>query len=173
MLADPETDGLVAHLLEPVGPPAFGSEVEEVPQRLEGANVARVLLRTLWCIEKFRTPEMADYWAVAVEHVQHWLLVAFPGLRPVVAVIGVASRGQEPEPPPSALLGERHNAPYRRFPDDGEVDALPRHMLGRSVELVEESGARWAGAFRQGQQRCWPAPRAEAVVVLTRGNIML
>ena len=115
---------------------------------------------------------MADYRTVAVEHVQHWLLVAFPGFRPVVAVVGVASRGQGAEAPPSAFFGERDDAPYWRFRHHGEVDALG-DVLGRAVELVEERGARRARAFRKGQHSRLSGRWAEAVVVRSAGNIML
>ena len=51
------------------------------------------------------------------------------GTRPVevtevVAVVGVASRGQELQPAPAALLGEGKDARQRRLGDDGEVDVL-------------------------------------------------
>ena len=44
------------------------------------------------------------------------------------------------------------NAPQRRLPGDREVDALG-DVLRRTLELIEQGGARWARALRQGQQR--------------------
>ena len=55
----------------------------------------------------------------------------------VVAVVGVARRGQELQPAPAALLGEGKDARQRRLGDDGKVDALADVPRG-TVETIEE-----------------------------------
>src|SRR5215471_2739609 len=91
----------VAELLIPVGSAAFGGEVEQVPQRLDGADMAGVLPGIGGCVKQLGTPEVANRIPVAVEDVQHRLLVAVWGLGEVVPVIGGACGGQHPEPPPA------------------------------------------------------------------------
>ena len=44
----------------PVGRAAFAGEVEQVPQRLDGADVAGFLPGIDGCVEEFRAPEVAD-----------------------------------------------------------------------------------------------------------------
>jgi hypothetical protein len=70
----------VAPLLVPDGWAALRGEVEQVPDRLEGADVARILAGVGWCVEELRAPEVADRLAVAVEDVQYRPLV--PSRRP-------------------------------------------------------------------------------------------
>jgi hypothetical protein len=50
----------VAELLMPVGWAALAGEVEQVPQRLDGADVAGFLPVIDGCVEEFRAPEVAD-----------------------------------------------------------------------------------------------------------------
>src|SRR5207249_7154807 len=70
----------------------------------------------------------------------------------VVAVVCVPSRGQQTQPAPGTLLGEREQTWERRLRDDDEVDVLPG-VLGGAVELVEQRRARRARALLQRQQR--------------------
>jgi hypothetical protein len=86
----------VAQLRIPVGPASFGREVEEIPQRIDGIDVARVLPRLSWRVEKLRAPEVVNRFAAAPEHVEHRLLGSLRALAEVVAVVGGASRGQQP-----------------------------------------------------------------------------
>ena len=48
-----------------------GGEVEHIPERIEGIVVAVFLAGLGRHVEDFRTPEMTDGSAVAVEHVEH------------------------------------------------------------------------------------------------------
>src|SRR5262249_30601835 len=93
----------VAQLLIPAGSAALRGEIEQVPQRLEGADVAGFLPRLLWRVEQLRGPEVADRVPVAVEHVQHRPLLTVRALGQVVAVIGGPGRGQHAQPPPAAF----------------------------------------------------------------------
>src|SRR5215469_12618951 len=110
--------------------------------------MTRILPGIGWRLEQFRAPEVADRLAVAVEHVQHRLLLAVWRLGQVIAVIGGPGRGQEPQSPPAALGGEGEYALDRRFGDDCEIDPLGG-VLGSAVQLVEERGARWARTLGQ------------------------
>jgi hypothetical protein len=136
----------------PIGRAAFAGEVEQVPQRFDGADVAGFLAGIGGCVEQFRAPEVADRLPVAAEHVQHWLLGAVGGLGQVVEVVGGAGRGQQAQPPPAAFGGEGDKAPGRRLRGDREVDVLAG-VLGRAVQLVEQGGARRARSLGQGQPR--------------------
>lgn len=60
----------VAQLLIPVGT-SLGGEVEQVPDRFDGAGVAWILSGVGWRVEQFRAPEVADHPAIAPERVQH------------------------------------------------------------------------------------------------------
>jgi hypothetical protein len=60
----------VAELLMPTGWAALAGEVEQVPQRLDGADVAGFLPGIDGCVEQFRAPEVADRLPVAVKYVQ-------------------------------------------------------------------------------------------------------
>jgi hypothetical protein len=62
-------DVSVAQLLIPVGWASLWGEVEQVPQRLQGPDVALVLPWVFWCVKQFGAPEVADSVPVAVEHV--------------------------------------------------------------------------------------------------------
>ena len=99
----PVINSSVAHPSRFRGP---RGEVVQVPERLDGADVAGILPGLGWCTEKLRGPKVADRLPVAVEHVQHRPLMAFRGLSEVVAVIGGAGRGQQAQSAPAALAGE-------------------------------------------------------------------
>ena len=129
----------VGKLLIPIGSAPFGGEIVQVPNRLDGADVAGTLSGIEWCIEELRAPEVADCLPVAMEHVQHWLLVTFCGLGEVVAVIGGACRGQEAQPPPAAFAREGEDALYRRLPGDREIEVLG-DVLCRAVKLIKQRG---------------------------------
>jgi len=122
--------------------------------------------------QKAPRPKVADRLPVAVEHVQHRPLMAFRGLSEVVAVIGGAGRGQQAQSAPAALAGEGENALQRRLPGDREVDALG-DVLRRTLELIEQGGARWARALRQGQQRRLTPLRARPLVTAVMRQIVL
>src|SRR6266851_844082 len=111
----------------PIGRAALAGEVEQVPERLDGADVAGFLPVIDGCIEQFRAPEVADRLPVAVKDVQYRLLGAVGGLGQVFTVVGGAGRGQQAQPPPAAFRGDR------------EVDALG-DVLGRAVQLIEQGG---------------------------------
>src|SRR4051812_12519358 len=143
---------VVLQLLVPAGGAALGNEVEEVPQRLEVVDVARVLARLRRRVEQLRAPEMADLLAVAMEDVEHRLLravVRFAGVRALVA--GFAG-GEQGEPSPAPLARERRQAVDRRLGHDREPHPLG-DVLDRTVELVEQRRAGWARALGQRQQR--------------------
>src|SRR5215475_2255732 len=61
---------VVAELFVPLDRAAFRGEVEQVPDGLERADVARILARLGGCVEELRSPEVADRLAVSMEHVQ-------------------------------------------------------------------------------------------------------
>jgi len=73
-------------------------------------------------------------------------LRALRDLGEVVAVVGVGSRGQQPQSPPASLLGKGEDARQRGLRDDREVEVLAG-MLRSAVELVEKGNARGAWAF--------------------------
>src|SRR5215467_11018698 len=114
----------VAQLLVPVDAASLWGEVVKVPDRFEGADMAGVLPGIPGCVEQFRAPEVADRVTVAVEDVQHRLLLTVGGLGQVVAVIGGPGRGQHAQVPPATLGGEAENTLDRRLSGDGEVDML-------------------------------------------------
>src|SRR5215472_19102990 len=93
-LRRPVLTSSVAELLVPVGSAAFGGEVEQVPQRLDGADMAGVLPGIGGSVKQLGAPEVTDRIAVAVEDVQHRHLVAVRGLGEVIPVIGGACGGQ-------------------------------------------------------------------------------
>src|SRR5262249_48941961 len=62
---------LVAQLLVPVHRPALRRQVEQIPQRLEGANASVVLSRVGRGVGELRPPEMTNHLALAVKYVQH------------------------------------------------------------------------------------------------------
>src|SRR5207244_2451612 len=126
-------------------------EVEQVPDRLESADMAGVLTGVRGRVEELGAPEVANRLAVAVEDVQHGSLVLFRSLGEVVAVVAVGGRGQQPQPSPAALLGKGEDAWQRGLRDDRQVDLL-RGVLGGALELVDESDARRARAFRERRQ---------------------
>src|SRR6266851_939914 len=123
----------------PIGRAALAGEVEQVPERLDGADVAGFLPVIDGCIEQFRAPEVADRLPVAVKDVQYRLLGAVGGLGQVFTVVGGAGRGQQAQPPPAAFRGEGEDALERRLRGDREVDALG-DVLGRAVQLIEQGG---------------------------------
>ena len=133
----------VAQLRIPVGPAPLGREVEQIPLRVDGIDVALVLPGLGRRVEELRAPEVADRFAVAPEHVEHRHLGSLRGLTEVVAVVGVAGRGQQPQPPPAALLCMGKDARKLRLRDDREIDAL-RDVLGGTVQRIEHGGARRA-----------------------------
>src|SRR5262245_34673094 len=134
----------VAQLLVPDGRAPFRGEVEQVPDRLEGADVTRILVRVGWCVEELGAPEVADRLAVAVKYVQHRPLLALRGLPEVVALVAVVGRGEQAQPSPPALLGEGEDPRRRCLRDDREIDER-RRVLSRAVELIQKRHARRAG----------------------------
>jgi hypothetical protein len=69
--------GSIVKLFVPVGGAAFGSQVEDVPDLLDGAVVARVLPGVAGEGEHLRAPEVADLIAFAVKDVCYRELKAF------------------------------------------------------------------------------------------------
>src|SRR5206468_4383473 len=112
---------LVAQLLVPVHRPALRRQVEQIPQRLEGADAPVVLSRVGWGVGELRPPEMTNHLALAVKDVEHRHLPALLVLAEVVAVIRVAGRGQQGQVPPAALVAEGEQARQRGLRHDGEV----------------------------------------------------
>src|SRR5437764_832770 len=76
----------IAQLLVPVGRASLRRQVEQVPERLEGADVTWILAGIPRCVEELRAPEVADPVVVAVEHGQHRPLGPLLSLGKVVAV---------------------------------------------------------------------------------------
>src|SRR4051812_29407242 len=66
----------VGQQLIPVGSAPCRRENEQIPQRLDGADVPRVLSGIGRRVQEFRAPEVTDRLPLAVEHVQHGPLVA-------------------------------------------------------------------------------------------------
>ncbi|HEX4204785.1 MAG TPA: hypothetical protein VHZ51_11450 [Ktedonobacteraceae bacterium] len=98
--------------------------------------MARLLPRLSRRVEQFGTPEVADHFALAHKHVEHRPWVALCVLAEVVAVVGVARRGQQPQPPPAALVRMSQEARHRSFGHDREIDPLP-DVLHSSVQAVK------------------------------------
>src|SRR6266699_7211254 len=94
----------VAQLRIPVGPASFGRDVEQIPLRVDGIDVARVLPRFGRRVEELGTPEMADRFPLTPEDIEHRPLSTLRVLAEVVAVVGSAGRGQQPQLPPAARL---------------------------------------------------------------------
>src|SRR6266581_1716846 len=86
---------LVAQLLVPVHRPALPRQVEQIPQRLEGADASVVLSRVGWGVGELRPPEMTNHLALAVKYIEHLSLPSVLVLTEVVAVIRVAGRGEQ------------------------------------------------------------------------------
>src|SRR5438876_295279 len=84
-----EADRRIAHLLVPIRWSSLWSEIEQVPERFEGAHVTWVLSWVRRRIEELRGPKMADLLAVPVKDVQHRPLRPLGGLAVVVTVVGV------------------------------------------------------------------------------------
>src|SRR3954468_704033 len=104
--ARPSSSAAVVELLLPVSRTAGRREVEQVPERLDRAGVARVLARVGGSVEELGGPEVPDLVALAAEHVHHRQLRARVGLGEVVAVVRVRARRDEPQVGPPALVGE-------------------------------------------------------------------
>src|SRR5215475_789282 len=86
---------LVAQLLVPVHRSAPRRQVKQIPQRLEGADASVVLTRVGWGVGELRPPEMTNHLTLAVKYVEHLSLPSVLVLTEVVAVIGVAGRGEQ------------------------------------------------------------------------------
>src|SRR5258707_10386680 len=72
----------VAELLMPIGWAALAGEVEQVPQRLDGADVAGVLPGVDGGVEQFPAPEVAGRLPLPGENIQPGVLPAPRGVRP-------------------------------------------------------------------------------------------
>src|SRR3954454_1262986 len=94
----------VVELLLPVSRTAGRGEVEQVPERLDRAGVARILAGVGGRVEELGGPEVPDLVALAAEHVHHRQLRARVGLGEVVAVVRVRARRDEPQGAPPALV---------------------------------------------------------------------
>src|SRR6266446_2661645 len=114
----------VAQLRIPVGPASFRCKIEQIPLWVDGIDVARVLPRFGRRVEELGAPEVADRFTVAPEHVEHRHLSTLRVLAEIVAVVGSAGRGQQPQPPPAARLRMGKDARKFRLGDDHEIDAL-------------------------------------------------
>src|SRR5215208_368358 len=134
----------VAELLVVVWWTALGRLVEQVPERLDRAHVARVLAGIGGGVKELGAPEVPDPIAVAVKDVHHGPLVTLSCLGVVVAVVGIAARRNEGEPAPTPLLGEGEDAIDRGFGRDDEVGQYVR-VLRRALELVNQGRAGRAG----------------------------
>src|SRR5262249_8217858 len=78
--------GMVEFLL-PVCGSSFGGEVEHVPERFEGSDVAGVLTRVGAGVEELRAPEVPDCVLVAMKDGQHRSLRAVVELGVIVDVV--------------------------------------------------------------------------------------
>ena len=153
----------VVDVLVPILRASFGSEVEQVPERLECADVPGLLTRLGRRVEHLRAPEVTDPVAVPVEHGQHRPLYPVRRLGVAVAVVRVRRGGQESQPRPAALSGERQHAGERGLGHDREVDELAG-VLGGAVELVDQRGTGRAGPFGERQLGCLPGGRSRALI---------
>src|SRR3954447_8150512 len=110
----------VVELLLPVSRTAGRGEVEQVPERLDRAGVARILAGVGGRVEELGGPEVPDLVALAGEHVHHRQTLAPGGATPfptgergartgrgeVGGFVGVRAGGGEPQVAPPALVGE-------------------------------------------------------------------
>jgi hypothetical protein len=83
---------------------------------------------------------MAELVAVTVEHTQNRHLLAFWGLRVVVAVVGVTSRGQKAQVAPATLAREAADPVWVGLRDHGEGQPMGE-MRSRAVERVQDRRA--------------------------------
>jgi hypothetical protein len=142
----------VAELLVPVGRAPLRGEVEEVPDRLQGADVTRVVARLDPGVEELRAPEVPDLFTVAVEDVQDRPLMPFRILTEVVAVVAVGGRGQEAQVAPATLLREGEDARQR---------ALATTARLRCWEACSAAPSSWSSrATHEGQGRSASGRRA-------------
>ena len=52
---------VIAQLFIPVGGPSAGRKVEDIPDRIQGAKVTRVLTGVTWTVQQFGAPEVPDF----------------------------------------------------------------------------------------------------------------
>src|SRR5215472_16306044 len=144
---------LVAQLLIPVHRAALRRQVEQIPQRLEGADASVVLSRVGWGVDELRPPEMTNRLALAVQYIEHLFLPSVLVLTEVVAVIRGAGRGEQSQVPPAALVSEGAKARRGGLRDDGKVEPLADMPRG-AVELIQH------GASVADRLTCPPPPSA-------------
>src|SRR5688572_26444174 len=119
----------------PVLAASLGREVEEVPERPDHVDMARILTGLGPGVKELGAVEVA-YAGILAEHVEDGHLRAVGGFTTVVAVVVVLLRGQELQLRPAAASRMLENARKRRLRDDHEVGP-PRDVLGIAVQPVE------------------------------------
>ena len=126
---------VIAQLFIPVGRPSAGRKVEDIPDRIEGAKVTRVLTGIRRAVQQFRAPEVPDLITGAVKDRHHRHLNAFRRFSMVIAFEIVFRRRQQMQVLPAALLGKRNHAVKRSLRNHREVDPLTQ-SLRCSIQLV-------------------------------------
>src|SRR5207248_8682929 len=101
--------------------------------------MAGILPRIGRHVEELRAPEVADHFTVATEYVEHRHLGSLRVLAEVVAVVGVAGRGQQAQSPPAARSCMGKDTRKLRLGDDRQIDAL-HDVPGGPVEGIETRG---------------------------------
>jgi hypothetical protein len=96
----------IGELFLPIAATPLGNQIEDVPERFDGADVTWILARVCGRVEHFRAPKVPDDGAFAMKHVQHRLLVTGVGLATIVAVEAVFCRGKQAKVAPASLLSE-------------------------------------------------------------------
>src|ERR1700722_4241850 len=111
----------VVDLLVPLHGTAFGGEVEDVPELLDGAVVALILAGIRRGGDHLGGPEVADLVAVAVKDGHERELGAFGRLGVIVALEVIVGGGEQAKVAPTALAGGGEDAVERGFGDNEEV----------------------------------------------------
>jgi len=135
---------LVGQFRTPRLPAAFWREIEEVPERPDHINVARILARLFGRKHEFGLIEMVDRAVSALEYIQCWYLFPFGRFAVVVVVVAIQGGREQTVIASAAFLRERTNAFERRFSDDYKIHAV-QDMWRGAVEPIQNGRARRAG----------------------------
>ncbi len=80
--------------------------VKDIPDRPDQVDMAGLFAFVPGREHQLSRPSVAEPVTLAREHVQDRALLAIRAFRVVVAVVGVAARGQQPQMAPAAFVGE-------------------------------------------------------------------
>src|SRR5262245_8796699 len=118
------TSGVVAQSRRPARTAPFRRQVEQVPDRPQEIDVARVLATLGGREQELRVVEVMDLAVAAHEDIERRHLSAVFTFTAVIQVVSVGGGGEDAQVVPTALAGEIADALDRRLSDNDEVDAL-------------------------------------------------